>query len=116
MERVLADVGWYRVCLVPQCSTTYAYEGALLGQSPTCAPRFVSLRPVHTQVAALNMELEKSENEIRRRRREAKEHAEQMKVVLHCVLQLCYRPGVASLSHYDNRFACRTTCPFACVP
>lgn len=43
--------------------------------------RFILLRSVHAQVAALGVELEKSENEIRRRRREAKKHAEQMKVL-----------------------------------
>lgn len=57
------------------------YDGVILGQSSTCASRFVSLRYVRAQVAALSVELEKSENEVKRRRREAKEHAEQMKVV-----------------------------------
>ena len=40
----------------------------------------VSPQFFHAQVAALGAKLEKSENEVKRRRRDAKEHAEQMKV------------------------------------
>eukprot|EP00752_Nemacystus_decipiens_P002127 g2029.t1 len=47
--------------------------------------RFLADEAATKKVAALSVELEKSDNEVKRRRREAKEHAEQMKEFRQCV-------------------------------
>lgn len=88
----------------------YTFCGSL---RETWAYRFVLLRSVHAQVAALGAELEKSEHELRRRRREAKEHVQQMKVPQTFVasqLSCCFLANLC-----PERCARRTTHFFAAL-